>query len=515
MERRSFVKGALRAHPGIALPSSKRPGYSAGIGRLIMRCALAHELVLTFVALSLSACNAMTGAGQYEEVSRCTGPLCGVCPSGQAWDPASESCIAESIWCTMQGGLWDPASQDCLPPGTCPSGQTWDPSREQCVDDAAWCVLQGGQWGAERLECIPAGSCPTGERWWKDTCVLSCGEGKAECGPSCCGIGLNCVDLDAQKQCSTCDTADRICNQRPSGEERCCEAGSECTNPGRGVCSADYGVEGQSCVGGLTCNGESCCTSIEVPAGTFEMGSPESDPEAYKREFPEHTVVVSAFKLDKYEVTEGRFHAFLERWDYKPPPAGAGAHPRIADSGWRGAWDDKLPKDASDVISCGGSGDPALPIACVTWYTAFVFCVWDGGRLPTEAEWEYAAAGGSENRRYPWGAEAPTADRAVFDATELALVGSKPPGAGRWGHLDLGGNLWEWVLDDLGQYDAAACDDCADVPEEGDCADVSASRSIRGGSYMEGAALLRAATRSNMAPSKIGGNGGFRCAGTP
>jgi sulfatase modifying factor 1 len=103
-----------------------------------------------------------------------------------------------------------------------------------------------------------------------------------------------------------------------------------------------------------------------------------------------------------------------------------------------------------------------LPINCVNWYEAYAFCIWDGGFLPSEAEWEYAAAGGSEQREYPWGSAAPaTANQyAIYgcyynpdDAglctgvANIAPVGTATLGAGRWGQLDLAGDEYQWNLD--------------------------------------------------------------------
>ena len=116
-----------------------------------------------------------------------------------------------------------------------------------------------------------------------------------------------------------------------------------------------------------------------------------------------------------------------------------------------------------------------LPINCVNWYEAYAFCIWDGGFLPSEAEWEYAAAGGSEQREYPWGTTQPGDGEPVRDLrlllperherAALAWRTSRPWGRRRWerelwGQLDMAGNVWQWNLDWYATY-VDPCTDCA------------------------------------------------------
>src|SRR6185312_9797256 len=100
---------------------------------------------------------------------------------------------------------------------------------------------------------------------------------------------------------------------------------------------------------------------------------------------------------------------------------------------------------------------------CITWYEAYAFCIWDGGFLPSEAEWNYAAAGGSEQRAYPWTTtstiDCSYANYAGADgggqcqAGGLDDVGSQSPqGDGKYGQSDLAGNAWEWTLDSSAAY---------------------------------------------------------------
>lgn len=252
------------------------------------------------------------------------------------------------------------------------------------------------------------------------------------------------------------------------------------------------------------------------------MGRSTSGQDAFdggsSEEQPEHMTTVSGFGLDKYEVTVARFRQFLLSYA-GPPLDGAGAHPLIPGSGWQPAWNVNVTNAASIQAGVKSSlfnatwtdsvgPNEAKPINMVTWYEAFAFCAWDGGRLPTEAEWEYASAGGMENRLYPWGAAPPSPSLAVFGSVSfvsVAAVGSTPGGNGLFHQSDLAGNVWEWVLD---AYDPAAyntgCNDCAYLD--------GFARVFRGGSWVQPGENLRATTRSRGVEVFRDPNVGLRCA---
>ena len=243
-----------------------------------------------------------------------------------------------------------------------------------------------------------------------------------------------------------------------------------------------------SCTGGLMCHSESCCTSIDVPGGTFTQGgSPAVETGA-------HSSTVSNFALDKYDVTVGRFRNFVTAYNAGwRPTVGSGANPNVTvgDTSWQAGWDDSagaginLPVPGNSRIpristamrpfgtwtnSPGTATQESRAINCVNWYEAFAFCIWDGGRLPTESEYEYAAAGGADNRVYPWGSAAPTMTLAVYGCqaypggTCVVLpVGSTPAGNGKWGHADLAGNVWQWLFDWYAPYSGSNANDYADT----------------------------------------------------
>jgi formylglycine-generating enzyme required for sulfatase activity len=203
---------------------------------------------------------------------------------------------------------------------------------------------------------------------------------------------------------------------------------------------------------------------------------------------------VRAFWLDRFEITVGRFRKFVDAAiaGYRPA-AGSGKHGylnRGTEAGWNASW--PLPASESAWQTALRTGTwtalPGLnetkPITMIDWYMAQAFCIFDGGFLPTEAEWEFAASGGEE-RIFPWSSPP---NSTLFDAAHSALacctvpsdVGLKPPGDARWGHADLAGNALEWTLDDYqSAFPIDPCEDCT--------VDLSRIfRTVRGGDYDSG-----------------------------
>ena len=305
-----------------------------------------------------------------------------------------------------------------------------------------------------------------------------------------------------------------------------------------------------SCNGGLLGCGvdaqDDCCRSVVVGCDSVLMGRSESGADqcpdnVFKDsclssidDQPEFSAYVHPLRLDVYEVTVGRFRRFVDDYDSwrgaGNPVVGDGSHPVLSGTGWAPEWTNALPASAAEIragLPCeqcftwtdqpGPNED--MPITCVTWFEAMAFCIWDGGRLPLETEWELAAAGADENRLYPWGAEAPTDALANFRpdiagsvCSEFIFdhVGFRKDGQGRFGHLDLAGNAKEWCFD---RYEASWFTSVNQSCSDG-CVNAGADlvRVVRGGGYTSVTNTIRSAKREMRGASDRARQQGIRCA---
>ncbi|MGI9584528.1 MAG: formylglycine-generating enzyme family protein, partial [Acidimicrobiia bacterium] len=188
---------------------------------------------------------------------------------------------------------------------------------------------------------------------------------------------------------------------------------------------------------------DSCgTTQVWVPPGVFVMGTVDAetlDPPSWARaeltsEQPAHEVeITTGFWIDETEVTNEAFTAFINAGGYDD-------RSWWSDAGW--LWREGEGKAAPTLCS----DEPDWPATCVTWFEAEAFASWRGGRLPTEAEWEYAARG-PESTIYPWGDDWDESLANVVDSDSVVPVGSYPEGASWVGALDMAGNAMEWVSD--------------------------------------------------------------------
>lgn len=234
-------------------------------------------------------------------------------------------------------------------------------------------------------------------------------------------------------------------------------------------------------------------TVLYVPDGAFLMGTnPSIDPQAEDDELPAHEVSLDSFWIDQTEVTNAQYNRCVD----------AGACRR------------------SNLANNSSFNGPDQPVVGVTWFAAEAYCLWAGGQLPTEAQWEYAARG-PDNLLYPWGNSfrgnlanycdancgADWKDDIFDDGFELtAPVGSYPDGASWVGALDMAGNVWEWTAD---WYDA---DYYANSEDQNPTGPRTGNEKVpRGGAWINIANGMRTADRHNVQPTSSQNEIGFRC----
>jgi formylglycine-generating enzyme required for sulfatase activity len=224
--------------------------------------------------------------------------------------------------------------------------------------------------------------------------------------------------------------------------------------------------------------------------------------------------------MDNYEITVGRFRKWVEALPASNPFEGSGKNPSDpSDPGYKDYHSHFFSQQSvKQAVNCDAglaqtwtdspAGNEARPMNCIDWETAFAFCIWDGGRLPTEAEWNYVAAGGNQQRVYPWSSPATstTVDgtRASYGATcasagqpgcIIPKVGSKPLGNSRWGQADMAGSVEEWVSDTYAEpYSPATCTNCRHYAPLGD-----GSWVLRGGSFSSSTSEILTSPRRSYA----------------
>lgn len=223
---------------------------------------------------------------------------------------------------------------------------------------------------------------------------------------------------------------------------------------------------------------------VTIPAGEFWMGSEE-----YPDEKPVHRMFVPEFRLARTPVTNAQYWLYVQAKAVAPPEY----------------WDDGLPP--KDKL--------AHPVVGVSWHEAQRYCAWLSQmtekqvRLPTEAEWEKAARGDRDRRRYPWGErfDATLCNGAEAKIEDTSPVGLFPAGASPYGCFDMSGNVWEWVADWFAEdyYQQGPGRDLQG-PQQGEY------RVVRGGSWNNEAPNLRVSNRNRNDPGNRNDNIGFRCA---
>ncbi|MDD5224894.1 MAG: SUMF1/EgtB/PvdO family nonheme iron enzyme [bacterium] len=298
-----------------------------------------------------------------------------------------------------------------------------------------------------------------------------------------CGTGYSCEKGECLESClDECPTSD---------SKQCSGNGYQvCGNYDEDVC-LEWGAV-TSCGTGYSCGKGECLengagSKVAIAAGCFDMGDAfnEGDPD----ELPLHHVCVSAFQIGVHEVTNAQYKICAEAGGCTVP----------------------YPRYSGIYYSDPSYGN--FPVGWVSWDQVKTYCEWVGGRLPTEAEWEFAARGGLAGKRYPWGDDAPDCTRGASNGAMYEpcypdhpiAVGSFSPNG--YGLYDMAGNVLEWVNDsyESGYYEMSPINDPPGI-------NLGRYKVIRGGSFQSQLEDLRVANRDVAEEISVGAtNYGFRC----
>ncbi|OQC35519.1 MAG: Serine/threonine-protein kinase pkn1 [Deltaproteobacteria bacterium ADurb.Bin058] len=322
------------------------------------------------------------------------------------------------------------------------------------------------------------------------------------------------TDTDADEVC-TPSCGERVCGPDPVCEQSCgqCPEGKTCNSEGQCVAEGCVPACGErkcgvdpvcgtlscgECEANYECDDDGQCMPtvpgiewVRIEGGSFYMGSDDGDSSDHEK--PIHEVTVPTFKMTKTEVTVDQYVACYVAGICTAPV---------------------MPPGTGSQCNWNKSDRGSHPINCVDWNQAQAFANWLAARLPSEAEWEYAARSGGRDWKYPWGDEEATCERAVMDdgsghgcghGSITWPVCSKPGGNTTQGLCDMAGNVWEWVQDRYqSSYDGAPTDGSAwELP-------TGSYRVVRGGFWGNDAGGVRAANRISAGPGYRGVELGFR-----
>jgi iron(II)-dependent oxidoreductase len=288
---------------------------------------------------------------------------------------------------------------------------------------------------------------------------------------------------------------------------------------------------------------------VEIPGGTFLIGATMDFPFVFDNEKWAHEVAVKPFRMARAPVTNGEYAAFVEDGGYREERFWSAA-------GWRWLHSGGTPQlEESFAKFFNKSGDPAavlaesqeqveqpiywrrgsggrwqqrlydrfvplqenLPAVHLSWHEAQAYCNWAGRRLPTEAEWEVAAASEPaslhgnttrQRRHFPWGDDSPTGERANLDwrVGGLAEVGAYPEGDSAFGCRQMIGNVWEWTADDFQPYPGFIVDPYKEYSKPW----FGTHKVLRGGCWATSALLIRNTWRNFYTPDRHDVWAGFR-----
>lgn len=255
---------------------------------------------------------------------------------------------------------------------------------------------------------------------------------------------------------------------------------------------------------------------VEIPGGTFYLGADRAEPFVFDNEKWAHPIALAPFAIARAPVTQAEFAAFVSDGGYRRAELWSTAGWRWRHTGevlcpmyWRRESNDWLRRDFDRWLPL----EPHRPVIHVNWFEAEAYCRWAGRRLPTEAEWEAAAAASdadlsARKRRYAWGDEPPNRGRAQLDGYGLGCcdVADIAAGESNFGCRQLIGNVWEWTASDFLPYPGFVADPYRDYSQPW----FGTHKVLRGGAWMTRSRLIRNTWRNFYQPDRRDVWAGFR-----